>query len=180
MDETDLAVLDRDALIALVRKLCAEVDNLRRAGKRQAAPFSKGTRVEDPKTPGRKPGQGTFERRRAPDPETLSEPPIEVPVAETACPKCDDGLLAHRLGPRLWAAAHHLHYGLGVPVRKRPEVIAMLTGVAVTQGAITRDALKQAAGAIGARCQNLCDSVRRSSMSTPTTPARARGADRPG
>ena len=239
MDETDLAALDRDALIALVRKLCAEVqalrvevENLRRAGKRQAAPFSKGTRVEDPKTPGRKSGQGTFERRRAPDPETLSEPPIEVPVAETACPQCGDGLLAdrvqeasivdlpevvrprvrlfrvevrrcrrcgatargrhpdlaadqrgataHRLGPRLWAAAHHLHYGLGGPVRKRPEVLAMLTGVAVTQGAITRDALKQAAGAIGARYQNLCDSVRRSPMSTPTTPAGARGADRPG
>ena len=99
MKETDLAALDRDALIGLVRKLVAEVESLRsevetlkRSGKRQAAPFSKGTRVKGPKTPGRKPGQGMFKRREAPTPESLSEPPIGVPVAETACPKCGDGM----------------------------------------------------------------------------------------
>jgi len=219
MNANDLSSLDRDALIALVLRLAAEVEALRaevealkRSGKRQAAPFSKGTRVKDPKTPGRKPGQGTFERRQAPAPETLSGPPIEVPVAETACPKCGDGLVAdrveeasivdlpevvrprvrlfrvdvrrckgcgttvrgthpelaadqrgataHRLGPRLWAAAHHLHYGLGVPVRKVPRVLAMLTGVTLTQGAITRDALRKAAGAVGATYRDLCRSVR--------------------
>jgi len=104
MNETDLAALDRDALIAPVRKLFAEVEalraeveNLKRSGKRQAAPFSKGTRVKDPKRPGRKPGQGTFERRQAPDSATLSEPPIAVPVAETACPTCGDRLVADRV-----------------------------------------------------------------------------------
>ena len=185
MKETDLAALDRDALIGLVRKLVAEVESLRaevealkRSGKRQAAPFSKGTRVKAPKTPGRKPGQGMFKRREAPAPESLSEPPIDVPVAETACPKCGGelvadrveeasvvdlpevvrprvrlfrvdvhrctgcgatvrgrhpdlaadqrGATAHRLGPRLLAAAHHLHYGLGVPVRKLPAVLEIL------------------------------------------------------
>ena len=56
MNETDLAALDRDALIGLVRKLVAEVESLRaevetrkRSGKRQAAPFSKGTRAKAPK-----------------------------------------------------------------------------------------------------------------------------------
>ncbi len=56
MKETDLAALDRDARIGLVRKLVAEVESLRsevealkRSGKRQAAPFSKGTRVQAPK-----------------------------------------------------------------------------------------------------------------------------------
>src|SRR4051794_35814161 len=219
MKETDLAALDRGALIGLVRGLVAEVESLRaevetlrRSGKRQAAPFSKGTRAEAPKTPGRKPGQGMFRRREAPAPESLSEPPIGVPVVETACPKCGDGLVAdrvedasvvdlpavvrprvrlfridvhrctgcgatvrgrhpdlaadqrgataHRLGPRLWAAAHSLHYGLGVPVRKLPEVVAMLTGLTLTQGAITRDALRKAAGAVGATYRDLCDSVR--------------------
>jgi len=47
-----------------------------------------------------------------------------------------------------------------VPVRKLPAVLEILSGVRLTQGAITRDALKQAAGAVGATYQTLCDSVR--------------------
>ena len=69
------------------------------------------------------------------------------------------GATAHRLGPRLLAAAHHLHYRLGVPVRKLPEVLRLLTGAVLTQGAITHDALRKAAGAVGARYAGLCDSV---------------------
>ena len=212
MSETDLAMLDRETLIALVLKLQAEIEALKRAGKRQASPFSKGTRVAKPKKPGRKPGQGPFRHREAPAPEQLSEPPIDVPVAEPACPKCGGGWVedhveeasitdlpevirprvrlfrvavqrcadcgatargrhadlavdqrgasAHRLGPRLRATAHHLHYALGVPVRKLPEVFRLLAGVTLTQGAITQDALRKAAGAIGARYQVLCDSIR--------------------
>ena len=55
--------------MAEVESLRAEVEALKRSGKRQAAPFSKGTRVKDPKRPGRKPGQGMFKRREAPAPE---------------------------------------------------------------------------------------------------------------
>jgi len=219
MSETGLAELDRDALVTLVLKqaaeigaLRAEIEALKRGGKRQAAPFSKGTRVEVPKKPGRKPGQGPFRRREGPAPDRLSESPIDVPVAEQACPKCGGelaggrveeasitdlpevvrprvrlfrvavhrcrgcgatvrgrhpelapdqrGATAHRLGPRVLAAAHGLHYGLGVPVRKLPAVIETLAGVRLTQGAITRDALREAAGAVGATDQDLCDSVR--------------------
>lgn len=219
MNAADLANLDRDALIALILKqatvieeLRAEIEDLKRSGKRQAAPFSKGTRKQDPKRPGRKPGQGLFKTREAPAPETLSEPPIDVPTVETECPRCggelDEGRVeevsttdlpevarprvrlfrvrvrrcrrckaavrgrhpevapdqrgatAHRFGPRLWAAAHFLHYGLGVPVRKLPALLEALAGVRVAQGAITRDALKEAAAAIGATYRNLCDSVR--------------------
>ena len=181
MSESDLAELDRDALIALILKLQAEIEALKRSGKRQAAPFSRGTRKGDPKRSGRKPGQGTFKTREAPTPEQLSEPPIDVPAAEAECPKCggelDEGRVeeasitdlpevvkprvrlfrvgvrgckrcgttvrgrhpdlaadqrgatAHRLGPRLRAAAHQLHYGVGVPVRRLPAVLEMLTGV---------------------------------------------------
>ena len=207
MSGTDLARLDRDALIALVLKLAAGVEALKRSGRRQAAPFSKGTRVNDPERPGRKPGQGPFQRRQAPDPESLSEPPIDVPAAETDCPRCggelgDDrvqaawivdlpevvrprvrlfrvavgrcrrcgatargrhpdlahdqrGATAHRLGPRLLAAAHQLHYGLGVPVRKRPE----------RSGRRIKPCATRSAGP---------------PTSTPTTPAGVRGARRPG
>jgi transposase len=212
MSGSDLTGLDREALIALVLKLAAEVEALKRGGKRQAAPFSKGTRVEAPKRPGRKPGRGAFRRREAPTPEALSEPPIDVPVTEPACPKCGGewaegrveeasvvdlpevvrprvrlfrvgarrcrrcgvaargrhqdlapdqrGATAHRLGPRLRAAAHHLHYGLGVPVRKLPEILRLLSGATLTQGAITHDAMKQASGAVGATYRDLCESVR--------------------
>ena len=191
MNATDLARLDHDSLVALILKQAATIDvlnarieQLTRSGKRQAAPFSKGTRVKDPKKPGRKPAEGTFSRRMAPPLEALSEPPIEVPLAEPACPQCGGelapersedvsitdlpeaprprtrlfriavhrrgacgvaargrhpdvaadqrGATAHRFGPRLLAAAHHLHHGLGVPVRKLPEMLGLLTGVRIT------------------------------------------------
>jgi len=219
MSDADFDILSRDELRALVRQLdaqvvalTAEVERLTRSGKRQAAPFSKGTRVETPKRPGRKPGQGLFRRREAPPTEALSEPPIDVPVEEPACPRCggelDDarieeasvtelpevvrprvrlfrvaarrcrgcgrtvrgrhpevapdqrGATADRLGSRIMAAAHHLHYGLGVTVRKLPEVLRLLTGVTVTQGAISRDALRRAGGSVGTKYQELRNGVR--------------------
>ena len=70
------------------------------------------------------------------------------------------GATAHRLGPRLLVAAHQAHYRLGVPVRKLPELLRLLTGATLTQGAITHDALRKAAGTIGAKYAELCDSVR--------------------
>ena len=211
MNATDLANLDRDALIALIVTLQAEIEALKRSGKRQAAPFSKGTRKKDPKMPGRKPGQGLFKTREVPAPETLSEPPIDVPVVEPECPRCGGelgetrveeasitdlpevvrprvrlfrvavrrckrcgatargrhpelatdrrGATSHRLGPRLLAAAHWLHDGLGVTVRKLPTLFETLLGVRLTRGAITRDALKKTTAAIGSTYQGLCDSI---------------------
>ena len=219
MSESDFANLDRAALIALIlrqaaliEQLRAEIEQLKRGNARQAAPFSKGTPASDPKRPGRKPGQGHFKRREAPAPEQLSEPPIDVPVHGSDCPDCGGGLLpervdeasitdlppvvrphvrlfrvavkrcarcgrsvrgrhrdlagdqrgatAHRLGPRLLAAAHQLHYGLGVTVRKLPEVLGLLTGVRLTQGAITQDALRRCERAVAAIYQGLADSIR--------------------
>lgn len=58
------------------------------------------------------------------------------------------------------AAAHHLHYALGVPVRKLPEVLRLLAGITITQGAITQDALRQALGPVGAKARELADSIR--------------------
>jgi hypothetical protein len=43
-----------------IKALQVEVDRLKREQKRQAAPFSKGSRVHQPKRPGRKPGFGNF------------------------------------------------------------------------------------------------------------------------
>ena len=48
------------------------------------------------------------------------------------------GATAHRLGPRLIAAAQYLHHGLGLPERKVPEVLRSLCGVEVTQSALNQ------------------------------------------
>jgi hypothetical protein len=65
------------------------------------------------------------------------------------------GATAHRLGPRVMAAAHALHHGVGIPVRKVPLVMAALTGVRLTQGALTQDALRRAAGVVGTAYEHL-------------------------
>jgi transposase len=200
-------------LEASVQDLRAEVDRLTRESKRQAAPFSKGTRIRQPKRPGRKPGQGTFSFRQTPRPEEITDPPVDVPVTLDSCPSCGGKLLmeqrgdfayvtelpplprprvtqyrvwvcrclgcggrirgqhpdlapdqygatAHRLGPRAMAAAHALHYQVGIPVRKVPLVLGLLTGMELTQGAITQDALRRARGKVGQKYQELRAGVR--------------------
>jgi transposase len=200
-------------LEASVQNLRAEVDRLTRENKRQAAPFSKGTRISQPKRPGRKPGQGTFSFRQRPRPEEITEPPVYVPVTLDSCPSCGGKLLreqqvdfayvtelpplprprvtqyrvwvcrclgcggrirgqhpdlapdqygatAHRLGPRAMATAHALHYQVGIPVRKVPLVLSLLTGMELTQGAITQDALRRARGKVGQKHQELRAGVR--------------------
>jgi transposase len=199
-------------LAARNEALATETEQLKRSGKRQATPFSKGTRTKDPKRPGRRPGEGTFSFRQAPPPEEITQPPVNVPVILESCPDCGGklteqrvdfayvtdlppmpqprvtqyrvwvsrctscgrhlrgqhpdlavdqyGATAHRLGQRAKAAAHILHYQVGVPVRKVPAVLATLTGLAVTQGAITQDALRWARGRVGQSYQELRASIR--------------------
>jgi len=70
------------------------------------------------------------------------------------------GATAHRLGPRIKATAHALHYEHGIPVRRLPAILQEITGITVTQSAITQDALKQSAGPVGARYRELRAEVR--------------------
>ena len=99
-----MASLSREGLLALVaqlqrqvkalqwqvvqlatdnQELRVEVERLTRQSKRQATPFSKGTRTT---RPGRKPGQGTFSFRQAPWPEEITQLPVNVPVTRGSCP----------------------------------------------------------------------------------------------
>ncbi len=194
--------------------LLAENEQLKRSAKRQAPPFSKGTRSHQPKRPGRQPGQGTFSFRQAPRPEEITQPPVNVPVTRESCPGCGGKLIeqrgdfayitdlpplpqprvtqyrvgvcrctgcgrqvrgehpdlapeqygatAHRLGARAKAVAHLLHYQVGIPVGKVPLVLELLAGLALTQGAITQDALRRAKGSIGQKYQELRAGVRES------------------
>lgn len=90
-----LPTLSREELRALVAArqrqiaaLRAAIDELKRGGQRQAAPLAKGARVAEPKSPGRKPGTGTFRDREAPPPEDMTPPPVEVQVTQGVCPAC--------------------------------------------------------------------------------------------
>ena len=65
------------------------------------------------------------------------------------------GATAHRVGPGVMAAAHTLHYAIGIPARKVPAVLNELTGVSLTQSATTQDALRRAAGPVGAAYREL-------------------------
>ncbi len=70
------------------------------------------------------------------------------------------GATAHRMGPGVMAAAHTLHYALGIPVRKVPAVLRELTGICLTQSAITQDGLRRAAGPVGAIYEDLRGQMR--------------------
>src|SRR3954452_4727986 len=208
---TELATLKARVtqLLAENAALKAQLEQRTGDAKRQAAPFSKGERTAQPKSPGSKPGQGHFTCRTLPTPDQWTAPPIEVRLAEPICPCCGEalqeqrvdfaatteippqprpivqpyrvwvyccptcdttvraahpdlapdqsGATAHRLGPRLMAAAHVPHYGLGVPVRKVPAVLKLYTGVRVTQSALTQDALRRVSGPLGGAYQALRD-----------------------
>ena len=62
------------------------------------------------------------------------------------------------------AAAHVLHYGVGIPVRRVPLVLRALTGVELSQSAITQDALRRARGTVGDGYRGLRESVRESAV----------------
>ena len=74
-----------DTLEAQVRKLTAWLEQAQRTGKRQPAPFSKGTPKQDPKPPGRKPGDHYGPKAHRPLPEHKPDEIIDVPLPEQ-CP----------------------------------------------------------------------------------------------
>jgi hypothetical protein len=72
------------------------------------------------------------------------------------------GATAHRLGPNVMAAAHTMHYGYGVTVRKTVPILRDLTGIRLTQSAITQDAIRRAKNELTPKYQELRDSIKRS------------------
>jgi transposase len=70
------------------------------------------------------------------------------------------GATAHRVGARAKAVMHTLHYGVGVPQRKVPQIMKELSGLEITQGALSQDAQKQTAGAVGQAYRQLRTEIR--------------------
>ena len=100
-------------LTATIKELRKELAEARRAGKRQAAPFSKGGRTNRPKRPGRKPGIGSFSYRKPPSADEVTEPPVDVSVADDNCPGC---------GGRLEYEGVQVAYVTDIPAMPRPQV----------------------------------------------------------
>ena len=88
---------------------------------------------------------GSFSYRKPLSPDEVTEPPVDVEVAGDSCPGC---------GGRLEYEGVQVAYVTGIPPMPRP-----LTGVELSQGAITQDALRRARGAVGDAYQRLRDSV---------------------
>lgn len=80
-----------------VKRLQGRLEESRRAGKRQAAPFSRGTRKAAPKPSGRKAGAGygAKARRRPPPPERVDEH-IDVPAGDT-CEGCGGNVVVEKV-----------------------------------------------------------------------------------
>ena len=70
------------------------------------------------------------------------------------------GATAHRLGAGVFARAHALHYGFGVPMRKVPAILKELCGISITQSAIQQDALRRRRAEVGAAYKQLRESVK--------------------
>jgi predicted nucleic acid-binding Zn-ribbon protein len=106
--------------------LHTEVEELKRAGKRQAVPFARRKLVERPKRPGRKAGQGKFSRR---------ERPVRRQVDRTkkaklqGCPEC---------GCRLRNIHQHEQY-----VTDIPKTIQLVTTRYVTYSGYCADCRKR-------------------------------------
>jgi transposase len=81
--ERERARLERE-----ISRLKDELEAARRAGARQAAPFSKGAPTRRPRRPGRKPGRAYGRRGQRPVPTVVHEQ-HDVPVP-TTCPTCGD------------------------------------------------------------------------------------------
>jgi transposase len=85
-------------------QLQAEVEELKRAGKRQATPFARRQWVERPRRPGRKAGKGKFAHRELPKVHQIQETKV---AKLSGCPAC---------GGRLCEIHKHEQYVTDIPV----------------------------------------------------------------
>jgi hypothetical protein len=86
---------ENQRLQARVGELACQVEELRRAGRRQAAPFSKDRPASHPRRPGRKAGVAYGRHGRRPVPERVDR--VVVVGLPDACPGCGGELRLERV-----------------------------------------------------------------------------------
>src|SRR5512133_472691 len=86
---------ERERLQEVNERLRGEVEALRRAAKRQAAPFSKGDPTPHPRRPGRKPGAAYGRHAHRPVPEQVDQ--VVTVRLPACCPDCGGELALERV-----------------------------------------------------------------------------------
>jgi transposase len=105
---------ERDELRAENAQLRQRVAELERSGKRQAAPFRREKQQKNPQPPGRRPGQGAFNHRPKPPPDTITDT-RECRLHN--CPHC---------GGAVQDVSEHEHFEVDIPA-VRPVIIRYVT-----------------------------------------------------
>ena len=71
-EQIDQLIAENKALKAEIARLKKRIEELERRERKYAAPFSREKRTADPKSPGRRPGEGTFAHKAQPTPEQIT------------------------------------------------------------------------------------------------------------
>jgi transposase len=90
---------ERDRLRREIERLTAALESARRAGKRQAAPFSKGAPTPCAKPPGRRVGRHHGRHGHRQPPRQIDET-VDVPLPPR-CPECGGGLIETRIATQI-------------------------------------------------------------------------------
>jgi hypothetical protein len=93
--EVDRLTAENQRRQARVAELTCQVEELRRAARRQAAPFSKERPAANPRRPGRKPGAGYGRHGRRPTPQRVDR--VVAVGLPDACPGCGGELVVERI-----------------------------------------------------------------------------------
>lgn len=125
-DDLRRSEAERQRLRRENEKLKEELEAARRASARQAAPFSRGTRVAQPRRPGRKPGAAHGRHAHRPPPTRIDETYDAALPAQ--CPDCDGAVRETGIATqyqeelpvqRPLVRAFHVHLGQCTQCRRR-------------------------------------------------------------
>jgi len=85
-EQIDQLIAENKALKAEIARLKKRIEELKRRARKYAAPFSREKQTADPKSPGRRPGEGSFVHKAPPTSAQITRS-VQVDTPNT-CPRC--------------------------------------------------------------------------------------------